>query len=284
MDQLSRALARLGLEASADAKAVRKAYARELKRIDQEADVAAFQSLREAYETAIGERQPVEETSVAPIPDDEAQEAYEWIVAAVSVISGGRRIADETIWVNDLIEQLAEQQPIGIDAGHRLEAAIGQLLVQGWKPGHEALLLAATVHFGWAESGYWPNRQVADAWFERFILHRQKATLLAPLVRVIRDLRQTHEPEIGCLRRDHGYLEYLAMHFTNLTPMIVDQRMLERWRELARPLGRAPDVAWGARPDEPGAPYKGDVGRKAFALIMVLLFISLRLINLLRHA
>lgn len=269
------ALERLGLDDGADEKAIRKAYARELKLIDPETDIPGFQALREAYETAIGLRTRPAISPASARHGLEAQEAYDWIVAAVEVISGGRRIADETIWVDDLIEQLTGQQPIGIDAGWQLESAIGRLLTDGWKPGHEALLVAATMYFGWAEEGTWPSQQLADAWFERFILHRWSETLRAPLVRVIRDLRQVHEPDLGRLRRDHGYFEYLAKQFPNLAPIIVDWRMLERWRDLAKPLGRAPDVSWRPPSSEENESFTATLIRTLLILLTIVVWMTM---------
>lgn len=277
MPDISQALARLGLDAGASDKEVRRAYARALKTLDQETDISAFQALRGAYELAIGRDLGQAPDNPSQVTVTEAEEAFEWLVAAVTVISAGRRIADESIWVKDLREQLAEQQPGGIDAGWRLEAAICRLLLKGWQPGHEALLLAATGHFGWAEHGTWPNSLLAEAWFERWLLHRQPEALRAPLVRVIRDLRQSHEPDIGRLRRDHRYFEHLATYYANLAPVIVDMQMLGRWRDLAKPLGAAPEVSWGPMVSNHEPSRAWVITRTLLLLIAVLMWISFNL-------
>lgn len=274
MQEVSEALALLGLDADASDKDVRRAYARALKAIDQETDISAFQSLREAYEMAIGSKPGTTPEPVAPDLEDEAQEAYDWIVAAVAVISAGRRVADETIWVEDIREQLAGQRPAGIEAGKRLETAIGRLLTRGWKPGHEALLLAAADHFGWAEHGNWPSADLAEAWFDRWMLHRQPEVLRAPLIRVIRDLRQSHEPDLGRLRRDHGYFEHLAKYYHFLTPIIVDMQMLQRWRELAEPFGAPPEVSSPSFGSDNEPSRAWEVIRTLLLLIVVLLWMS----------
>lgn len=67
-------LERLSLGLDADSKTIRRAYARELKMIDQESDLPGFQALREAYETALDwakhnapARAP--ERQAAPVPE-----------------------------------------------------------------------------------------------------------------------------------------------------------------------------------------------------------------------
>lgn len=61
--------ARLGLRAGAEPREIRRAYARELKQIDQEQDAAGFQALREAYELALHLAQQNVAAAPAPMAD-----------------------------------------------------------------------------------------------------------------------------------------------------------------------------------------------------------------------
>lgn len=67
----------LGLRPDADERAVRRAYASELKKIDQETEAAAFQRLRETYEAALAwarHRPQADASGAAPAPAPALQE------------------------------------------------------------------------------------------------------------------------------------------------------------------------------------------------------------------
>jgi tetratricopeptide (TPR) repeat protein len=181
-------LARLGVTPDADAREIRRAYARELKQIDQEADPAGFQSLREAYdEVLFWERHrdsaPSEE-SARPDPEPDAggtvqeppprhapepaepenarqpapQDDQHALAAAVfgdfmlrrAALVAERATSSSAPWQDELRASLDDARLINIVARELFELHVAVLLAEGWRPGNEALLPAAVKVFNWA--------------------------------------------------------------------------------------------------------------------------------------
>jgi protein TonB len=121
-------LGRLALGLDADSKAIRRAYARELKLIDQETDLPGFQLLREAYEAALAwsrYRQAATEAPapalMAPVTEDRAEPATPLAVPPVV-----------TPVVSTVVAQtLAPRAPPDQDQAHTLAAAVFKRLKAG---------------------------------------------------------------------------------------------------------------------------------------------------------
>jgi len=146
---------RLGLAPGAETREIRKAYARELKKIDQEQDPQGFQELRWAYECALGDGAvtpplPVPPPTKPPVldisPQQHAQRA--WALCQ-------RRMADKaglTTWELELQSALEDDAFINIESRHCFEGLVVEMLADGWQPGNETLFLAATLVFNWEGS------------------------------------------------------------------------------------------------------------------------------------
>lgn len=186
-------LQRLSLDESADERAIRRAYARELKLIDQEVKPQEFQELRELYEGAlqwarqkialvssdiINEHQSPEPTSerlpnnsVALENTESTQNVIESTITVdyqkiyqeledFRLFCDGMQRRDEPVgdlvsWQEKLNEILARREFDNLHARGIFEANIIYQLVSGWKPGYETLFVAAANVFRWREE---PNR------------------------------------------------------------------------------------------------------------------------------
>jgi hypothetical protein len=181
-------LERLDLGEDADARAIRRAYARELKLIDQEREAARFQDLRAAYETALrwadhqarehaaAESERAGAPASAPLADAEADaampvptpapvhtrdrlaledphllasRAFDAFVAASATLAQGRMRHDVALWQDALRRRLDDDDLFNLSARLMFEGRVAHLLSSGWKVGHETLFAAACEVFQW---------------------------------------------------------------------------------------------------------------------------------------
>jgi protein TonB len=182
-------LQRLGLDDDTDARSIRRAYARELKLIDQERDSAGFQELREAYDAALRwsswrEQQAAQQPAPAPestapdygmartpvtlaVPPADAAETppsltledpqaaaaavFDEFHAAIKQLAQQRHAQNSAEWQRTLQHSLDDQRLLNVTARIYFEAHIAHLLATGWQPGHEILFVAACKVFHWSD-------------------------------------------------------------------------------------------------------------------------------------
>lgn len=176
--------ARLQLRPDADERDVRRAYARELKQIDQETQPAAFQELRETYDQLLWwlQRQKVEkqgeederqaeqatadpapaDAQAAALPEETPPPGPATTAEPASPEVLGREVLGQLVgqlqaqaWKTGdeaedaLVRLLDDERLINVDARRYFEWGVAQILADGWRPGHELLFAPATEVFGW---------------------------------------------------------------------------------------------------------------------------------------
>ncbi|HEX7988381.1 MAG TPA: TonB C-terminal domain-containing protein [Duganella sp.] len=252
--------ARLGVPADADAREIRKAYARELRKIDQETEAAAFQTLRQAYEMALQltardsqsspPPQPVIERTSEKAPrqvpaffipptNSEKESAEElahlaWARCLASMPQEAQ--IDELTWDEALREALAHDFLVNLDSRIWFESLVVRHLTDGSHPGHESLFLAANRQFGWEEA---PDRimRFQTGALVRSALHElrlfegvqfaQRTQLRAAICR----MRDPRPPDAGDLQQYSSALVRLNRLFPNLMAVILDADVFLQWRQ-----------------------------------------------------
>lgn len=215
-------LDRLSLDSSTDARVIRRAYARELKLINQEAEPAAFQSLREAYEAALRWIEEGAQELPEPIQEHGPKEG------ALAQLHGLQSLEHAR-------QALHQLRPVNLADSETFEAAVAALLDGGWRPGHEYLFPAACEIF------YWDGRRL-PAYLDDFdalagaiedlkFLRMQPEEARTNHTRVIDCLRDTGMPGLADLARDILIAEFVSTRYPDLTYLTCAPRKVEQWRK-----------------------------------------------------
>lgn len=249
-------LERLGLSKDAAAHDIRRAYARELKRIDQERDGAGFQLLREAYEMAMEWIQwapaadaiatdAVPALAISPgklvpqfDPDALAEGVFVRFMADFSVMIRGAATPDLAGCAALLSHALDNAELLNLSARRRFEGLVAQLLAGGWRPGHEILLVAAVEAFEWDgdcrrlyEFGA-EGLELSEAIDERNMFDAQPEDDVIGQRRVVARLRTVADPERQELLRDMHHLRALMTRFPTWLALVTRVEHAQRWSEL----------------------------------------------------
>ena len=256
MDHALPFLERLGLPPDADTRAIRQAYARELKLIDQASQADQFQHLRTAYEAALdwagADRRIVQSAAVQEFDEHGAEAAASQVHAqfleACIPLRQKDRLRDEMGWENALRRHLADTRLLELTASLSFEIKIAEYLASGWKSGNETLFLVAARVFEW-ESDSGRVQQLGEAGVvigqaleQRYLFECQEDVAYKASRRVLVGLRLRAPPMTVQLRTEMPYLESMLQYFPDLIAVTAGMENVARWRALHEQLRPAATV------------------------------------------
>ena len=184
-------LQRLGLDERADERAIKRAYARELKLIDHETEIEQFQYLRQAYEAALqwsANRAPASSAAIESQTGDSKSPDFSQKTIPVMLAAKGEharrsppkssppadrhkaaaelfseflkrckrlvskgQVDNYLPWRTELLQFMERPELDNLGVRDSFEYQVAHLLAKGWKPGHEALFPAAVIVFDWKD-------------------------------------------------------------------------------------------------------------------------------------
>lgn len=253
-------LLELGLRADADERTVRRAYAVQLKQIDQAAQPLQFQQLREAYEAALHwarQARDVQQAEAVPPPPSPPEAVVEVAPEPAPPPAPAEPRPDPVRDILVALDTRLQQEPLrsvpeatallehtledprllDMDARFLFEANIAHLLACGWRPGHEHLFEAALVLFDWrTDSARLLRLGQAGQVVDRAIVEQDAQGQQAPLARdsqleYLELLRRTARPEPRMLALGLGPVMHAAAHYPTWLRLTSNTANIEAWNE-----------------------------------------------------
>ncbi|MET0351310.1 MAG: hypothetical protein ABW067_16070, partial [Rhizobacter sp.] len=312
MEHLPPSVRALGLDADADDRAIRRAYAQRLKQIDPAVDPAAFQALREDYEAARqwaawrARREDVEAPETSPVEPDPlppveapAEPPVEVPVEAPVAIPPGQEAGDQVFAAfaeraaagfedeaeaQAALEQaLADDRLIHLEARTWFEFRVACLLIDGWRPGHEFLFGPACVCFHWEAERrrlgmFGQVGGILDAAIAEKLVFFQLPPYQFDIQRkAIRRLRDSARPTPRTLKDEMPMVHLLVQRYPHWLRLITSQENIRSWHQWFEelPVAQREPVA------APVAPPTESRSAVPWFLIVMFVFMGMKALSLL---
>lgn len=249
-------LEQLGLDQTADTTTIRRAYARQLKQVDQEADPDGFAALRTAYEQALAW-------------SEQPNAAAEPVSNATDLLRGQSHNADpqpptppdrplvtqaharfaEALqqWPN--VELTEVLRTISTDLHHQapdqhyiFQWQLLAALAQENAPHRFEIFLAADQVFHLAsQSTHAPAPELRN-WLDALLVQRE-AWITQPIGTRERQLNLLQTVQAGTFNRDNaGEIGQMLNRFPTFSSLVADRDARERWKQAAEESGGIPDA------------------------------------------
>lgn len=189
----------LALDADADERAVKRAYAARLKQVDPGADPAGFARLREAYEfarawvsqqPAVDDASPVVQASMpaaAPVQRVVNEDPHAAATRLAERFIRRVRYGEQADFASELEACAAELRRQHIDAPFLFERILLDAMVNARMRRRAYVFDTLRAHFGWHEYMHLASLGPAGAWIDAIEQQRQAFETLPPLAQ--KDLR-----------------------------------------------------------------------------------------------
>ena len=300
MDMTLPFLEQLGLDQTADATSIRRAYAQQLKQVDQEADPEGFAALRTAYEHALAWSEQAK-TAAEPVPDaadptrsrGQSQNSDPQPDRPLITQAHARFAEALQQWPN--VELTDALRTISKDLHHQapdqhyvFQWQLLAALAQESAPHRFEIFLAADQVFHLASQATHAPALDLRKWLDALLVQRE-AWITQPVGTRERQLNLLQTVQAGTFSRDHaGEIGQMLKRFPTFSSLVADRDARARWQQAAEESGGIPDAPTPQNFSQVQRPGKRRVSQATSSnsrvIFRFLLFLGIGLSSLYRAA